>query len=437
MAPPIPIYINATTDYRYWDNVEGDALVCSTRGPPEFQALCILNQFFFGFAFAIQGSINLYNAQRLRRLQTSVTVADPFSSMKRTSAVMPQQPGQKANLVYFTVLSGSFGIKQLAYGTCHMIGIGGTLNPPSTLEGLSGDAMLALTISFVLYVALLQLRGAEAFKIIVELRSQSQLHRTLFTRALNFAQGVGAIPITAGVWVLLASGLIRRYTYYSVVCGLICYAGARSMVENILERGRTLIRVNHLQQRAGGGIDALHRRRSILKHKLRRLIVLTLGISSCAVFVPATLVLLGSVYSSTQLLIHYSVFNTVLLIVWTHACMATHKHVSKKCNKRGKLSSVTMSRKGLPDAEVARVKSGEYTVADVSGMSMVGDSSFEVNRPSRGEGLFGDLTSDYSTDRDATKGGTAGESVNENSVRPSEARENKGECSRVLEAKGP
>jgi hypothetical protein len=370
-------------------------LVCSPLGPSKYRQLCHINQFIFGISFLVHGALSLYNTWRLQRLQATVVHASIRDSLRGISP--GERPNERhANLKYFTKLSGTFCLQQSSFGASQLVTVNGTLHPPFTVEGLVGDALLSVTIATVMYMALLQLRRAEAFKRIVEIPSSQTKNerrrraRILFTQILNDAQGAGALPITFGVWGLLASGLIRRPTFCSVMYSLICFTGGRSLIENIFERGRTLIRVNDLQQRAGGNVEALHRRRNILKHKLRRWIVFAIGIVSTSVFVPASVVIFGSVYSSTQLLIHNSVFNTILFIAWSHICNSTHRHVDAKYAKLRKVGRTTG---GLHVENSSQLQS-EYTVANESGLSVVAPSQFEVTKAGARTSVGGLFSSD-------------------------------------------
>jgi type III secretory pathway component EscS len=392
---------NNGTAYEYWDYLEGDALVCSALGPPEYQPLCKLNQLFFGLAFLVDGVVNLYNARRLKRLHSIVIHGNTSQSTSTSHAASPAR--HTTTLVYHKVLSRTFGIEQLAYGGAQLIGMGGTLYSPTSAGGRFGDSLMAVTVACVMYVALLQLRGAAAFKRIVQLTTENRHGRchNVITRLLNISQSVAAFPITFSVWILLASGMITRTVYYSIMYTLICCAGIRSMIENVVERGRTLIRVNHLQQNAGGGIDALHRRRNILKTKLRGLIILMLGILSTTVFAPATMVLFGSLQSSTQLQVHYLVFDTALLVVWSQSCIVTHKHINKKIAKLAKQTTagdtrVTDKPMGGARGDTGTLDQEVYTVANESGLSVVGDSEF-VARMQRRTGDQGGLFSEIAS----------------------------------------
>ena len=117
--------------------------------------------------------------------------------------------------------------------------------------GLFSDFLLSVAMACMMYHSLLQLRGAEEFRNLVQLSTDSGDKRTLVTYVLDTAQGAGAFPITFGCWVLLATGVIKRLEYHSALFLLSGGIGIRSMIENIRDRARTLVRVNELQQRAG------------------------------------------------------------------------------------------------------------------------------------------------------------------------------------------
>ena len=157
----------------------------------------------------------------------------------------------------------------------HLIGGYGTVYASSTITGMLSDFFLSAILACVLYHSLLELRGAEAFRRLVELPTHSDgvRHKPInVAYFIDIAQGVGVFPITFGLWMLLANGIVNRSEFYSAVYNLMGSAGIRSMVENILHRVRTLTILDELQQKAGGDLEAKLRRRNIVREKARKLI---------------------------------------------------------------------------------------------------------------------------------------------------------------------
>ena len=93
----------------------------------------------------------------------------------------------------------------------------------------------------------------------------------------------------------------------------------------------------HIHVRIGGNSEAMRRRRNILKKKVRALIFHMLGIFTVMVFLPLSVIIFGSVNSSTQMLIHERTNNTLGTIVLMVVCVATHTHTST-CAARDKLN---------------------------------------------------------------------------------------------------
>ena len=69
---------NATTfaTYQYWDLMDGDAMVCSSLGPPDYQLVCNLNEYGLGIVFITEALSLLYNARRMERLESTVLLGN-------------------------------------------------------------------------------------------------------------------------------------------------------------------------------------------------------------------------------------------------------------------------------------------------------------------------------------------------------------------------
>jgi hypothetical protein len=342
--------VTASGQYQYWDFLDGDATVCSPRGPVEYLSLCIFNRFCLGGGFAVEGLWLLYNARKLTHLSRIV---------KKKSGSMR---------AYINRLTYIFGWEFFLYGSAHVVGAYGTVQSVSTLRGIIGDFLMSFAGAFNAYHSLLQLRGADAFRNMVHLGPDENSNRMLLTVVLDCAQGPGAFILTCIIWTLLACGVLTRMHFYASLLLIMVLGGIRSLFKNILDRVRTIVRLNALQQNAGGDINALKRRRDILRKKARVLIWDMVVIFSMQIGFPLAALL--SVNSSTQVLIVTSVFNTILCTIMFMLSLMTHSHVKRMSSsvateaaKTNKSTSMALNSMAAP----------EYTVADESGLSIVND----------------------------------------------------------------
>ena len=386
---------NATVlaTYQFLDFMDGDAMVCSPSGPSEYRNMCNFYQYGLGVAYTIGGISFLYNAKRLGRLlsRTAPESKNPLS--EKETASKKKQTRNIAQLLFFKRFTYVMGFNIGGLGVALLIGSTGTVYATSTIAGLGSDFAFSISIAWNLYQSLLQLRGADAFRSLVELPTNSdgiRQKRKWVTFVLDGAQGGGAFPITFGFWLLLASRVIKRSELYSALFILMAAAGIRSMIENILNRVRTLARIDELQQNAGGGIEARRRRRETLTKKARVLIFHMMVILAFNALFPVSLLIFGSVNSSTQMLFHCGAGNTIFSIFVLAGCISTHKHVNRSCAREA--VNDTTAERGDPSNKP------EYTVADESGMSVVGVSELANSKGnvdlSSGGGLFSDIESE-------------------------------------------
>jgi hypothetical protein len=395
--------MNVTTaEYTYWDSLDGEALVCSPYGPPEYKGMCNFYLYVLGIALFVEGIVFLYNAQRLDRIINQKTPPVPPTSQQLSSSKQKIKSKtnllghSKAKLSHFTRLTYVFGFTLTSLGVGHVGGGMGTVYPSSSLKGQAADLFHAVGTACVLYHLLLQLRGAEAFRKVVLIQQVSFKNRGIsISYLLDRAQSIGALPIGVILWVLLQAGVWTRSTFYSAGLFLVASAGIRSVFENIVDRARTLVKIDALQQHAGGDIDAKRRRHGILLRKARSLVFDMLIILQANVLMPLSMFIFKSVDSSTQMLIHHGALDTVMSILVFVGAIKTHKYVGWICAKHAS-EVATVTKPHAPSSEsglgVASDNDHEYTVADESGLSVVDKSLCEADGDAHG-GLFSDLES--------------------------------------------
>jgi hypothetical protein len=376
------------TTYEYSDSLDGDALVCSAHGPPEYRSWCIYTQFVLGVWFSIVGMLFLYNARRLGRL-----VGIAAGPHQERASLTRKRARDSSFTQYFRRLTYVFGIEFSSWGCAHLLGGHGTLNAATSASGLVSEFAFAVAAGCTVYQGLLQLRGAAAFKGLVRMPGDDAPHRTHVAHTLDFAQSVVVFPILLGLCGLLGFGIISRPEYY-VACYLLpCAAGVRSLIENILNRMRTLVLVDKLQQSAVGDSLAKQRRRKVLQQKVRRVIVDMTMIFLINVFIPLFVIVSGAVKSSAEWLIQSSIINTLAIFPMSIMAIRTHRHVTSK------LRRVNVATSGGNRSSKAMTGSTQdnFTVANESGLSVVGESEVGTRgsaaNSQREPGLFGEVES--------------------------------------------
>jgi hypothetical protein len=371
---------NASSTYEYWDNVDGEAMVCSPFGPREYLHMCFFVQYILGTILTAEGLSFLYNAQRLARLASRRDLGESFNQ-----GVGPKSRRSRSQSLYLTRFTFALAGEFVGIGAWFLVGMG-TRYSTRTLIGLFGDFSFCVGIAFALYLTFLQLKGAAAFRKLVQMPGTvSKKHwRDQVADVLDLTQSVGAIPFVVVLCTMLATRTITRSGFYAAGSVVMAVSGLRSVVSNILGRVNTLARVDVVQQAAGGSIDVKLRRRKILKEKARELLFHMLVIVTGNVVIPLAMVIWHSVYSSTQMLIHNGVNFTLVAILIGMQSVITHKQVNARYIRMVRATAKTTFGDGTRD-----INDAAYTVANESGMSAVGDSHFYTSAPRAG--LFSEV----------------------------------------------
>jgi hypothetical protein len=360
--------INSSTlvAYTHWDYMDGDALVCSSFGPSYYRGICIFNQYITGVIFLIQGVWILWVRRMLG--QHAMRVAPD----KRLTSPQP-----RAKYRHITLLA----IALFCDGLEHLVGGTTTRYSSSTFEVRFSDFTYAIFSASVMYHQLIQLRMAENFRRLVQDLGTPINKNGWASNAVDFTQSYGALPLMCSLWLCLAVDVISRSSYHSTAVIVMVSVGARTVFHTISYRIRTLSRVNEMQQNAHGDLETKLRRRGILLGKVRTVALELVATTSFAVLLPLSLVVFGSVRSSTQYLLHRTVFE----IFWMGAVMIIGLSVQRKASRkkhenqvRCKTILVMPNDPAQPDPDV------EYTVADDTAMSVVEKSVDDATSCERG-----------------------------------------------------
>jgi hypothetical protein len=393
--------------YEYWDHMDGNAMVCSEFGPANYRQLCVYNRLVVGAAMLFEAVWLLYNVARLhannsgdKRPHVSpglaavrstrsthnsgrIKILDTNKPRKRTQ----EGPMARQKFWYFRRIALLYGLQFMGLAGTQLINGNGTVYGTSTIIGLVGDSCAILSITAALNLNLLQLRGAAKFRELVTLSiyagrdpSSSKSCRHHSITILDNFQCWGATLLLLVILVLLANGAATRSTLYLISCLLVASSGLRSLYQNIVDRARTLVRINELQQFAAGDIEAKRRRQGTLKRKARALVYQLVGILVANTILPLSVPLARTNFSSTRVLLHMSAMNTAMVLLIFPQCVVTHKQVhrvflrrSPEVNKR----NTVIQRQG--------------TVADLSGMSVVENSIVGRTPEASRVGLFSEL----------------------------------------------
>jgi hypothetical protein len=361
--------------------MDGDALVCSPLGPSDYRSMCDFNQYGLGVICLVQGSSLIYNARRLGKIRAHVVsnAAPPNNNKaapsKRQHASFVRRNVSNQKITHFV------GCGVVCTALAHWIGGNGTVYASSTIPGLVADLVYAIRLSFILKHIRYQLQAAKEFQSLVKLDSAGteSFKYSRITYISDVMQGVGAVPFALGIWLLLVGGVIARAGFYFVVTIVLAVVGWRTVISNLILRGRTISRIEVLQQNANGTVQDKHRRRNLLKVKVRALIRDMLVIMAANVFVPLTLLMFKSMYSSTQWLVHQGIYEAIMCCMMTVMCMTTHKHVNKSISRAG-IASPRRTKTGtskllsLKESNEGRKFDDNFTIANESGMSVVGES---------------------------------------------------------------
>jgi hypothetical protein len=379
--------------YTYWDGADGDAMVCSPHGPTKHRTLCGFNQYGLGILITISGLWTLYLARRLGQLAQRIA---PFTSGGRD-----RQRSSQAGKLHMKRLLTVYGLELIALAGMHLVNGVATVSASSTIQGSIGDLFCATTIALIVNHMLLQMRGTQAFRMLVQIPTDSSTRQTKkrlqLSNALDFTQSTGAFGIFWGVWVLVASGVMTRPTFLKTIYIFMTSFAIRTVFEDLIDRARTILRVDELQQNAGGDLVAKRRRRGILVKKVRALLFDMTALLFMNLALPMSVLVFRTTDSSTQILFHNTGFNSLLTIFTFAACISAHKQINKQF---AKTRSSKPTRSQTPGAKTAtgqfgqgeQTSEGEYTVAQESGLSVVGESE-TGGRPRKhsGGGLFSEV----------------------------------------------
>jgi hypothetical protein len=375
-----------TLVYTYWDMMDGDAMVCSLLGLPELRPLCSYNQYGLGVICLMFSLWFFYNARRLHGLGRR--------AIHPTKSVSRERQGIVGTGLLKSLLN-TLACEFILMAVSKLVNGSGTIYSTSTAYGLIGDLMYSSSVACTMYHLLIQMRGARNFRNLVQLPTEMNKNTLVTVRlVLDTLQGALALPITFGLWLLLASGVITRPELTIGLYLLGTGVGTRSMFENVLDRVRTIIRVDELQQMAGGDFEAKRRRRKILSDKVRDVMLHMVVIFLVNVFVPLSVFIFGTYKSSTQILLHTAVCDTFVLLLALKACNETHKIVTSVCLKQANLAeeSKGATRLVTGSSRLRNTKDEAFTVADQSGLSVVGESELAFGGRQKdnheGGGLF-------------------------------------------------
>jgi hypothetical protein len=369
---------NVSDEYRYWDFMDGDAMVCSSHGPPEYRAMCIFNQYVLGAILTADGFWFLNSARRLGRLlpaigqlQSAVVGQPPRGGRRMTRQ---QVVARTTNLSHLKHLTFVLGIEYVCVGVALLIGGSGTVYPTTSLAGLASDLAFGLAVAVSWIATLVQLRGAKQLRNVIRTMTIDNARLCTNTRLayiLDVAFGASSFVFAGSLWLLLASAWLNRSAYYAAMALGILFNGLFSVGQNVLSRIRTLRRVDVLQQAAGGELEVRLRRRNILQGKLRTLLLHTTIIMLTLLFAPLSLIVFGSVNSSTQMLIHNGVNHVLFAISMTLVSSLTHKQVSKSWRRHSVAMPTSVTDRSSGGIRMGDNNADNNTVANESGLSVV------------------------------------------------------------------
>ena len=161
----------------------------------------------------------------------------------------------------------------------------------------------------------MQVRGAKWFQGLVEMHTgndNSSRNKRWFrlpstTQVLDSIQGRFGPLIALTLWLLLVAGILPRAWFYSVGHTSTASFGLRAFVAISTKRVSALRKVASMQNEVRGTPEDKKRRKGILRNKIFGLIIDLTGVFVICVLSPASLVMLGSTFSSRQLVLHYAI----------------------------------------------------------------------------------------------------------------------------------
>jgi hypothetical protein len=193
------------------------------------------------------------------------------------------------------------------------------------------------------YLSLTQVRGAEWFASLVALPQVQGKMKVRYcmrppspSSILDVMQGRLGVCVALALWTLLVTGQISRGWFYGAAYALSGLYGTRSFVAIATKRVRALRTVATMQRAVGGLVEDKKRRNNILKVKASALALDLVGVFTMTVVQPASLVVLGSVFSSRQMAQHYTVLHSINAVALLPLIFGMHVRAAKARRSRVK-----------------------------------------------------------------------------------------------------
>jgi hypothetical protein len=174
------------------------------------------------------------------------------------------------------------------------------------------------------YAALVQVRVATWFKALVVLPSSaldseggiSFTTRCIrLTRIMDHLQGSLGPLVGLFLWVLLYAGILTRGWLYVIGHALTALCGFRALLAIVRQRVMALRKVAALQNVVRGTADDKKRRKGILRNKAFTLLVDLMGVFAISLLFPTSLLVLGSPFSSRQMVANCAVLAPVIILL--------------------------------------------------------------------------------------------------------------------------
>jgi hypothetical protein len=343
--------MNDTLDV-YWDGCDGEDLACSLGNvASEYENYCLYTGEFMGSVQLLGGLLlfhvvymyhNMYktspgnssNDARIKKRSENPTSNSGKQRQSLVSRKKSRQHGKSAALVV--------GIQTNLAAFVWLVSAHGTRYPSTHVRGILGDLSTALYFAVAWNVARRQVQGARWFKSLVHLNAetQHQSHGLLSripspVKVLDFVQrGAVALVISLTLFGLVVAQVLPRAWFYVIGYTICALSGLRSFLSIATQRIDALRKVAAVQQQVRGTVDDKKRRNGILKNKALALVLDLSGVFISSVLCSASLVLLGSLFSSKQLIVHYSVNATLnVTMLWLVALNMRSKvrRARRKC----------------------------------------------------------------------------------------------------------
>jgi hypothetical protein len=225
------------------------------------------------------------------------------------------------------------------------------------------------------YLSLLQHRGAIWFKALLQPNGHNTVtpnHLILklpsFSEVTDAMQSWLAPVIAMSLWLLLATGTISRgwYTFYNL--SLVGLYGIRAFVTILQQRVTTLKRVSAMVKQGTGTVEDQRKRQGFVKRKTVLLVFDLTGVATATILLPASLLFLGSSFSSRQFAIHETIVTTpILIIMFLFLSSMKRKHKKPSASNRSAMVSKTAASSGVLNNDDKSM---------VSGLSEISKSQF-------------------------------------------------------------